>query len=792
MKTDDTPPRPLQLRNGLKINDNRYKILDKEGLDPRSEEYARPLGEGATSTVYLCEQSLGVSTVKRALKLMNPTLEVIQKREQANQTIGHSAFVTEIENLAALNHQNLVRIIDAGIYEEYEFLVMDYVPGPTLEAISDPKNPIYSDWKLKCVTDPFLIVRIMRQICWALAYLHERQFFHMDIAPKNIFLADVGGKPHVIVGDLGVAKRLALDSENLNDEILVAGTKEYCPPSQRCYRNTLISTQKLREIAPAWDLFSVGKVLLHLLKAFELTQNKDLESVLMLAETIVDEATVYELEELASELGRLLPDQVKTLGLEELSTNSIGAAISIRIPLFVVPLSKRMIRIIDHPTFSRLRLIPQLLLVRTVYPGGLHTRFEHALGSYEIARRVFLHLISQPVFRLNFGSKQLEEGLLAVLLIQLATYPLHHVVQEALPKEFNVINEGGNEIPLIEWFLDYKEQNSPSGVLTLRETISADFPLVDLDLIVEMINPGGLPESKRKVGPQPRYLKILTAIVRSSIDVRVMDYLVRDAHHTGANSGTNVDIDQIINSMCIDPTRFGLAINKSGVHAVENLLCARYWMYTRIYWNTQNRSLFSMLTFVVTTIARNEKLNLGEFVKNQFNMDEFAALRNLREICLTLKSNDRTVDIIDSLLESRPHPFMPILELAEHTERTPSRLLQTLRGYTNDQLYILEENLASRVERRLDIKVLRGDLLLDIPREPVNKLGEDIDVLIDSKPKSLVSSSHIIASLEGAFTSSAIKLRLFWSHQLRRSLKLQPDARKIIEEEALKLLGEQC
>src|SRR5258707_80818 len=46
-------------------------------------------------------------------------------------------------------------------------------------------------------------------------------------------------------------------------------------------------------------------------------------------------------------------------------------------------------RVIDHPIFQRLRNIRQLAFTHYVYPGAMHTRFEHSLGVMELASQAF-------------------------------------------------------------------------------------------------------------------------------------------------------------------------------------------------------------------------------------------------------------------------------------------------------------------------------------------------------------------------------------------------------------------
>src|SRR5688500_14079178 len=87
------------------------------------------------------------------------------------------------------------------------------------------------------------------------------------------------------------------------------------------------------------------------------------------------------------------------------------------------------LRLIDTPTFQRLRYVRQLGLAHLVYPGATHTRFEHALGAYHLARRTLDHLEERgDLARIEPA----ERGavLAAALLHDVGHYPFSHALEE--------------------------------------------------------------------------------------------------------------------------------------------------------------------------------------------------------------------------------------------------------------------------------------------------------------------------------------------------------------------------
>src|SRR5207248_5753183 len=86
-------------------------------------------------------------------------------------------------------------------------------------------------------------------------------------------------------------------------------------------------------------------------------------------------------------------------------------------------------RLIDTTAFQRLRYVRQLGLAFLVYPGATHSRFEHALGTYHLARRALAVFEEHP----EFGALQADECTLvraAALLHDIGHYPFSHALEE--------------------------------------------------------------------------------------------------------------------------------------------------------------------------------------------------------------------------------------------------------------------------------------------------------------------------------------------------------------------------
>src|SRR5215510_6022528 len=87
------------------------------------------------------------------------------------------------------------------------------------------------------------------------------------------------------------------------------------------------------------------------------------------------------------------------------------------------------LRLIDTPAFQRLRYVRQLGLAFLVYPGATHSRFEHALGTYHLARRT-LALFEEHEDYHAIGRDECQLIRVAALLHDIGHYPFSHALEE--------------------------------------------------------------------------------------------------------------------------------------------------------------------------------------------------------------------------------------------------------------------------------------------------------------------------------------------------------------------------
>jgi serine/threonine protein kinase len=192
----------------------------------------RKLGDGATSEVYLCHDEFRSRDV--AVKI------VYQERLNDPQggKVFRKLFVTEASLAGKLSHPHIAQIHDAVVGEELSYIVMEYVPGGTLEQFCAPENLLPLD----------KIVEIIFKCTRALDFAHKLGVTHRDIKPANILVV---GATDIKITDFGSAITATGDTT----QVTGVGSPAYMSPQQ-------IKEQPLDHRT---DIYSLGVVMHQLL-----------------------------------------------------------------------------------------------------------------------------------------------------------------------------------------------------------------------------------------------------------------------------------------------------------------------------------------------------------------------------------------------------------------------------------------------------------------------------------------------------------------------------------------------
>lgn len=260
---------------------------------------------------------------------------------------------------------------------------------------------------------------------------------------------------------------------------------------------------------------------------------------------------------------------------------------------------------IDSAPFQRLRHIKQLGMGDFIFPGAVHTRFNHCIGCCYIA--------SQIAHKIGLAEEERQLVMIACLLHDIGHGPFSHTFEDVFHHKL-IRHEAWTpfflaEFRTPEFFKSYNHQN-PRHHLTDEK----------FALIEEMIM------HRSTIKP------LLADIVSSQLDADRLDYLLRDSHFCGVTYG-EFDFRWMLNSMVIVKSAQGerLGLTHKGIGVVEHYLMARRLMTRNIYHYQKKLALeFFLIQLLISlsehlenypAFAEIKATRLGKFLiaANQFN-----------------------------------------------------------------------------------------------------------------------------------------------------------------------------
>jgi uncharacterized protein len=330
--------------------------------------------------------------------------------------------------------------------------------------------------------------------------------------------------------------------------------------------------------------------------------------------------------------------------------------------------------LIDTPAFQRLRYVRQLGWVYLVYPGATHTRFEHAIGAYHLARRA-LTLLEERGDIGGLPEDECQIVRVATLLHDIGHYPYSHALEE-----IGALHHEEVARPLVT-------AGEVADVLT--GAFGSDAP----DRVMRLIR--GESESA------------LQGLISGSFDLDKLDYLRRDAFMCGVSYG-EIDVDRLLQSLLLlrEPAsgRRAIGLVEKGLSALESLLFAKYQMYRNVYWHHAVRGATAMYKRLVA-----DAINAG-------SLDAKALAGFTDEGLLQRVERDAPSALLDALRARR---------LYKRALECPAADLPAEGGEwiaDNRSLTVAVEDALAR-----ELGLAPGELLLDYPAK-TQMLGLDIPV----------------------------------------------------------------
>jgi hypothetical protein len=273
---------------------------------------------------------------------------------------------------------------------------------------------------------------------------------------------------------------------------------------------------------------------------------------------------------------------------------------------FITIKSELLFDIISHPYFQRLRHIKQLGLTDFVYPGALHTRFQHALGAMHLMNMVLDNLRQKKI---EISDEEYEAAQIAILLHDLGHGPFSHALEHSLLQ--------GIKHESISYLLMSQLNEQFNGALGLSLKIFRN--------------------------SYPR--KFFHQLVSSQLDIDRLDYLKRDCFFTGVQEGT-IGVDRIISMLHVHHDQ--LVVEAKGIYSIENFLTARRLMYWQVYLHkttvSAERMLVNLIKRAQTLVRAGEQVPssnaLKLFLTHSITIDDFQQNKDAVHAFGTLDDND--------------------------------------------------------------------------------------------------------------------------------------------------------
>ncbi|WP_435093095.1 HD domain-containing protein [Halorubrum sp. N11] len=341
--------------------------------------------------------------------------------------------------------------------------------------------------------------------------------------------------------------------------------------------------------------------------------------------------------------------------------------------------------LLETPAIQRLRHVKQLGTVRLVYPSANHTRFEHSLGVYHLASRALDHL--------GIEGKRADRIEAAAMLHDVGHGPFSHNLEALTHRRTGKYHDDVDE---------------------LLATGAVGAVLRDHDLDPERI--AGLVAGEGPYG----------GLVSGELDVDRMDYLVRDAYHTGVPYGT-IDTERFVRELTFVDDGTGddaLVLDEGNVQTAESLLLARALMNPVVYTHHVARISKSMLR---------------------------RAASDLLDATSTTAAELRRMDDHDFLAAIRSRP-----ETTELSRRYDERDLYKLAVWAEydgvpERVHEADHEAETALEREIaeEAGVARQHVILDVPPEPSMR-ESTARVTVNGEVRRLERQSPLVSALRTA------------------------------------------
>lgn len=283
---------------------------------------------------------------------------------------------------------------------------------------------------------------------------------------------------------------------------------------------------------------------------------------------------------------------------------------------FITIPSEFIFEIMNNPCVQRLSRIRQLGMTYLVYPGALHTRFNHAIGAMHLID-IAIEVLRNKGFEISNEEKQ--STLAAILLHDVGHGPFSHALENSL------IHDVSHE----------------KISLLLMERLNEEFDN-KLSMAIEIFK-----------GTYKK--KFLHQLVSGQLDVDRIDYLTRDSFFTGVSEGI-IGTERLLKMMTISEDE--LAVEEKGIYSVERFIISRRLMYWQVYYH---KTVLAAEQMLIAVLKRAQEIALS-------GTKIFAPPALMFFLSKKTKEKDLNFDALTNFIEIDDSDILSSLKVWQHHE----------------------------------------------------------------------------------------------------------------------------
>lgn len=409
-----------------------------------------------------------------------------------------------------------------------------------------------------------------------------------------------------------------------------------------------------------------------------------------------------------------------------------------------VSLSEKELQIVNAPLFQRLRRIHQLALASLVYPGALHTRFDHSLGVMHVGGTMARTL----------GLAQDETNLVrqAALVHDLGHGPFSHVSEHAL-----------------DLFADRTTLGADQKKEKIHELVTALLIRNDPDL-ERVLGSDSCEKICRLLGPgygEP----ILHSVVSGPLDADKQDYLLRDSLFCGVQYGV-FDLHQLHRSLTSYGNANGrqLMIKQDGIHAVEQYALAKYYLTSNVYRHKVRLITDQMIVRAIVLGYEKDRLKEMIHLYRFDNTPRFAShysqwddSRFFNEFAVRGKQSSKCAQMLRRLLDRRLFKRVFSARPTEFSPTVRDRLLSLVEPGQKAVRAQIEGSLAEAISSATNNRVEPDDLILhtfNIKSVKETSRDDDAGILVAKSPNPVgfQDESVLFRSISEGFNEEFVEI----------------------------------